>query len=156
MSYGKVYLCGPITGLSYEEARHGWRSKMRKLVDSRIDLLSPMRQENHLAEIKKISPEAYPENPVSTAKAIVAKDFLDVTAADIIVANFVGAKELSVGSICEVSWAYALRKPVILVMEKEGNVHDRFFIKEQIEFNHGIHNVEEAAEMVNMLLLPGV
>jgi hypothetical protein len=149
-----VYLCGPITGLSYQDARHGWRGDIRSKIDKQIDLLSPMRQEKHLSEIQQISPEAYPDNPVSTELAIISKDFLDVQRSTLVVANFLGATQLSVGSICEVSWAYALRKQTVFIMEATGAVHDRFFLKGQAQYF--VTSVDQAADIVNSLLLPGI
>src|SRR5688572_1825858 len=119
----RIYLCGPITGLSYGEARNGWRREFATYVDDNlIDLYSPMRQEGHLAEVQSIEHKPY-DGVLSQSRAIVAKDLLDIRRADLIVANFVGAKDHSVGSICEVAWSYLLDKPVISIMEPSGNVH---------------------------------
>ena len=58
---GKVYLAGPISGLSYEEARYGWRSEILGMIDGDIDVLSPMRQEGHLKEVGTIDDTTHGE-----------------------------------------------------------------------------------------------
>lgn len=153
MSKPSIYLCGPITGLSYEEARNGWRREFASYIDSRIDIYSPMRQEGHLAEIQTIEHKPY-TGVLSSAKAIVAKDFLDVQRATLIVANFIGAKDKSTGSTCEIAWAYSFQKPVFVIMEPEGNPHDSFFLMEQVQFR--CDTVRAAAQHANAILLPGV
>ena len=47
----KVYLSGPITGLTYGEARYTWREEFAKKAPG-IRVLSPMRHEGHLAEMR--------------------------------------------------------------------------------------------------------
>lgn len=154
MSKPSIYLCGPITGMSYGEARFGQRKAFADLIDERIDIFSPMRQEGHLAEIQKISDKPYDSNVMSSSRGIVAKDKLDVQRATLIVANFLGAKIISVGSLIELGWANAWDKPVMIIMEKEGNPHDRFFLTEMADFR--TDSVSEAAHMANALLLPGL
>lgn len=150
----RVYLCGPITGLSYGEARNGWRKVVGEKIAPTIEVLSPMRQEGHLSEIQEIAHKPYEYNPLSSSRGIVSKDYLDVKRSDIVIANFLGAKAISVGSVMEIAWAWAMRKDVILVIEAEGNPHDRFFLTEQCPYR--VETVEEAAAMANALLLPGV
>lgn len=150
----RIYLAGPITGLSYGEARNGWRAEFASLVDANlIDLFSPMRQEGHLAEIQHIEHKAY-DGILSQAKAIVAKDRLDVQRADLVVACFLGAKAISLGTAIELGWADAMGKTTLIVMEPEGNPHDRFFLTEMADFR--VQTVREAAEVASAILLPGV
>lgn len=150
----RVYGCGPITGLSYEQARFGWRKQFADLLDPRIEFLSPMRQEGHLAEVTEIAHQAYAGSAMSSIRGIVAKDKLDVQRSTIIVANFLGAKNVSIGSVIELGWANAWDKPIILVMEPKDNIHDRFFLTELSHFR--TDSVEEAAHWSNALILPGV
>jgi nucleoside 2-deoxyribosyltransferase len=150
-----VYLCGPIAGLNYEEARNGWRKEFRTMIDKRIDLLSPMRQEGHLAEIAGPIGAFAPDNvAIATQRAIVAKDKLDIRRADLVVANFINAGRVSIGSVAEIGFASALDKPIILIMEPESNIHDHVFIREMADIR--VSSVEEAAAIVDALLLPGV
>lgn len=112
-----------------------------------------MRQENHLSEIQKIEHIPY-DGILSQAKTIVAKDRLDVQRADLIVAGFLGATQISLGTAIELGWADAMGKTTLIIMEPEGNPHDRFFLTEMADFR--VATVREAAEVAAAILLPGV
>lgn len=155
----RVYLAGPITGLSYLDARYGWRKMFADRLHPSIQALSPMRQEGHLAEIKVIGHTPYDSHQLSSSKGIVGKDKLDVQRSDLVVFNFLGAKVVSRGSLIELGWADAYGKPIIIVLEKADtaafqNPHDYFFATELAQFR--VDSIEEAAEMTNALLLPGI
>lgn len=149
-----VYLCGPITGLSYQDARFGWRKKIADILDPSIGVLSPMRQEGHLAEVQKINHMPTNDRPLHTQRGIVRKDKLDVRRSTIVCANFLGATEVSQGSLIELGWADMADKDIMLIMEPEGNIHDRFFARDLASYR--VTSVEEAAHTINSLLLPGV
>lgn len=154
-----VYLAGPITGLSYEAARHGWRPEFAGYLNLSIKPLSPMRQEGHLAEIKKIAAHGYEHNPLSSSRGIIAKDLLDIERCDLVVVNVFGAKKVSVGTVWEMGYAKKCGKPIVLIIEAKGtgpsdNPHDHLFMTETADFT--CHSVKEAADIVNAILLPGV
>lgn len=159
---GTVYLSGPITGLTYEEARFGWRSEFALHLHSfgkwgqSIRVLSPMRHEGHLAELKGPIEKAYPENLFSSPKMIVAKDFLDVKASDIVIANLIGATKASIGTMVELGYAKALGKTIIVIMEEGDwpNPHRHPFVTELADAV--APSVKRAAEIVSSLLSEGV
>lgn len=151
----RIYLCGPIAGLTYGEARHGWREEIAKFVSPEIELLSPMRQEGHLAEVPgPIGAFAPNDVAIATQRAIVAKDKLDIRRSDVVVANFLGAQRVSIGSVAEIGYASALDKTIILVMEREANLHNHVFVREMADI--WVESVQDAGRIVNALLLPGV
>jgi nucleoside 2-deoxyribosyltransferase len=125
---GKVYLIGPITGLSYKECTD-WREYARKVLAKRRILgISPLRGKPYLRGKRKILP-AYPM-PLSTAKGITTRARFDVRRCDLLLANLLEAEEISRGTLIEYGWADALGKPIITVMEKEGNPHDHPVVRE--------------------------
>lgn len=154
----KVYLAGPISGLSYTEARNGWRTDFAALLPPEIQPLSPMRQEGHLAEVKEITKFGYEFNQMSTSKGIFAKDILDIERCDLAVFNFTGAQRVSIGSVWEMGYAHARGKPIILIMESNNhciqNIHEHLFVTESSQFR--CESVQEAAEIVKALLTPGI
>lgn len=151
----RVYLAGPITGLSYEEARNGWRKDFAALLHKKIEPLSPMRQEGHLAEIKNISSHGYENNPLSSSRGIIAKDCLDVDRADLVVFNFLGAQRVSIGSVWEMGYAKAKGKPLVLILKKAAhNPHDHLFITDTADFV--CETIAEAAQITNALLTSGL
>lgn len=149
----KVYLSGPITGLTYGEARHGWREEFANMLSSGIVSLSPMRHEGHLAELKGPIEHAYPENLFSHPKMIVAKDFLDIDESTIMIVNLLGAQKVSQGTVAEMGYAYAKGKTIITVRE-EGNVHNSPFVSEMSDAV--VPTLELAAAITNSLLSEGI
>jgi nucleoside 2-deoxyribosyltransferase len=154
-----VYLSGPITGLTYKQARCGWRYDVAQLLkDTGIQVLSPMRHEGHLAELKNKTIKAHMPEPeynhfFSLPKMIVAKDFLDIDMSDIMLVNFLGAKKVSQGTISEMGYAYGKGKTIITVMEPK-NVHDSVFVKEMSDAV--VDNMDDAVHIIQSLLSEGV
>lgn len=149
----KVYLSGPITGLTYKDARFGWRKDFADMMEPGITVLSPMRHEGHLAEIKGKLAKEYPEHLFSHPKMIVSKDLLDIDVSDIVVANFLGAKKASIGTVSEMGYARAKGKTIITIMEK-GNIHEHPFVTELS--NAVVTSLSDAVAIVNSLLSEGV
>jgi nucleoside 2-deoxyribosyltransferase len=158
-----VYLSGPITGLTYADARFTWREyAAQELTKDGITVLSPMRHEGHLAELAgtAMTDEVLNEfqkrngNMFSHSKMIVAKDFLDIDQSSIMLANFAGAKQVSKGTQVEFGYAKKAGKPIITVMEPEGNPNDGPFTR---ELSDGIFStLDEALIVVRSLLSEGV
>ena len=173
-----VYLAGPITGLTYGEARHGWRDEFTAMMPTHIISLSPMRGKDALMGVEEMQgdPNMYPSNALCAPAGIIARDRNDVRTCDVMVACFLEAKDrCSLGTAVEFGWADAYRKPVVMIIEDDPNLPtvDKDGISSQI-VNHGkernIHlhaflteiagyqtnNLEEAAQIVRCLLTPGV
>lgn len=119
----RVYLCGPIAGLTATDAKLGWRQIIASMLSPDIHAVSPMRAEPDTASGEKLSyrPEAYASHPMLTADAITARDRFDVMRCDMVVANLTGGK-ISMGSMIELGWADAYRKPVVAILTPE-DVH---------------------------------
>ena len=175
-----VYLAGPITGLTYGNARHGWRKEFALMLSPHIIPLSPMRGKDTLMGINEMQgdPDMYPSNALCAPSGIIARDHNDVRTCDVVVACFLGAKDkASIGTAVEFGWADAYRKPLIMVVEddpnlpitdadgittsltgaglvKERNIHLHAFLTEIAGYR--TNNLEEAAQIVKCLLTPGV
>lgn len=121
MSNNLVYLCGKITGATYEEARYGWRLEVVEACrDLDIEFLSPMRAKEHLCGIKDLSPMGG-NHVLSTAHAITTRDRFDVSRCSLIFANFLGMGDKTNGCSVEFGWADMLRKPIICCIEPDGS-----------------------------------
>ena len=70
------------------------------------------------------SATATDSSPFNTKSAIIGRDRADCTGADLIFMNLLGANKVSIGTMVELAWADASRKPVIVCIEKDGNPHD--------------------------------
>lgn len=175
---GAVYLSGPIAGLTYQEARYGWRKEVADRLAPGIAALSPMRHEGHLAEVRgPLEAADQLDHFFSGSRIIVEKDRLDIERCDIMLVNLLGAKRVSLGTVAEIGMAYALGKKVVLVIEDEGtvqvgthrtgtrdewedvpvygrNIHDHPFVT--IPAALRLNNLDDAIHAINSLLSEGL
>lgn len=142
-----VYLAGPITGLSYGDATD-WRKEFAKKLPSYIQAVSPLRGKRYL-DNEKIIKDSYEIHPLSGQKGITCRDRMDVGRCDLLLVNFLGAKKVSIGTVMEIAWADAWRKPIVLVMEPE-NVHSHAMVREVAGFI--VPTLDEAAIVVTAIL----
>ena len=88
---------------------------------------------------------------MSTEAAITGRDRYDVmTRCDAVLVYLLGAEEVSIGTVIEVGWADAARKPIILVIEDEGNVHDHPMVRCPAAFR--VSSLIDACDLANALL----
>ncbi len=145
----KVYLAGPITGCTYGECTD-WRKDFQKLLPSYVRCLSPLRGKEYLNKDKVTTiKDSYEDYALSTGKAITCRDRWDCLRADALVVNLLGATRVSIGTVMEIAWADTRRIPVVLVMEKEGNLHDHSMIKECCGYR--AENLKDAASVITHL-----
>lgn len=147
-----VYLSGPITGLSYDEAKFGWREDFAGRILREglpIRVLSPMRHKEHLRKSKSLWADG--------SKAIIERDLADIRRSDLMVVNVNGARRVSIGTMIEIGYATALGKPIVLIWNDEGNSEN--------PHNHGwvtslsaywATDVEEAVKFVTAFLSEGL
>lgn len=124
----KIYLAGPITGWTYNDARYGWRKEFADLLAHRgadhIECYSPMREKEFLEKDQCIGGEADYESlhGFGTPHGILTRDHNDVRNCDAMVACFLGATKASIGTCVEFGFAWSYRKPIIMVMEPERRI----------------------------------
>ena len=144
-----VYLAGPITGLSYDEAvdrREELAQPLREAKGVRIVPLSPMRGKKNLARQQVLKSGGY-RSPTSTDAAIVARDYNDVQRCYIMVADLLGCTEKSVGTCIEFGLCLAWRKFVVTIMEPgDENPHSHGFIREISSVI--VHTREQAIKVI--------
>lgn len=163
-----VYLAGPIVGVEYGKARFGWRQEFEEtlhydsLEDERpetkhIHLFSPMRGRLLMDSKDVVAPgvEYTLDDPLENAKSMLMRDTNDIRYCDLVVVNLMGAKRAALGTTAEMGFAFALNKPVVLIMEKDPSVfHYHGFITGIASF--WVESVPEAVDVVKTLLTPGV
>lgn len=145
----KIYLAGAISGLTYEGAQ-SWRDYVTYKIDQRIECFSPLRGKDYL-KIRGPLEGSYEEFPLSTDRGITVRDRADCMGADLVIFNMLGAQRVSIGTMVEFGWADAARVPSILVMEKEGNVHEYPMVREIAGFR--VTNLEDAIAIAEIILL---
>lgn len=163
----KVYLAGPITGLTFGDAQD-WRAYVQSKIDPRIKCYSPLRGKEYLAQRGALV-GSYDEYPLSTASGITTRDRFDCMGSDLVIFNLLGAKQISVGTMIELGWADAARNPAILVMENpkaigvdgwghkvyaEGvkpNAHEHPMVTATTGFR--VDNLDDAVKLAEIILL---
>jgi nucleoside 2-deoxyribosyltransferase len=144
----RVYLCGPITHLTYRDATD-WRTTAARLLDSdKVETISPLRGKDFLKDTGVLHSGTY-DGTFASAKGIVGRDHFDCTRADCLLVNLVGAPRVSIGSCFELAWAFDRKIPVVLIMEKTGNCHEHVFISES--YTYRVETLEEAVTLVRCL-----
>lgn len=144
----RVYLAGSVIGLSYKEFT-GWREYAKlELAKYGIIGVSSMRFKEHLKDKGVIFDS---DNSILECdKGITVRARLDVKNSDLFLANLLGAKEVSKGTLIEYGWADAFGKPIVSVIEREGNVHEHPLVRELTGFR--VENLDEGLEVVRKIL----
>jgi nucleoside 2-deoxyribosyltransferase len=126
-----LFLAGPLTGTSYDDAL-AWRTYVESRLPDGVIAFSALRGKNHV-RTEKVLRDAYPEHLLSTPQGTITRDRYDVCRCDALFVNFLKAEKISIGTIMEMAWADARRIPIILAMEN-GNVHDHAFVRQVAAF----------------------
>jgi len=147
----RVYLAGPITGLTYDEG-NAWRVDAHaQLTEAGIEAYSPMRAKEYLRS-EGVLQGSYTEGLFSSSRNIMTRDYDDCSKADLILCNLLGATKPSLGTVMEIAWAYSHRIPLVIIMEKEGNPHEHPMIAEAMGFR--VDNVDHGIYIAKRVLLP--
>lgn len=147
----KVYLAGPITGLTFDESED-WRREMQAAFSEiGVAAVSPLRGKNYLKDVGKISGgQDYP-HPMSTDKGVINRDAHDVRTSDLVIANVLGAEVASPGTCVEIGIALEAKVPTIVVMEADGsNPHDRHMIRGAVGWV--VHDLDDAFKIAATVL----
>lgn len=151
MSKFKVYLAGPIAGLTYDEGQD-WREYAMAALDAHgIAGYSPLRNKSFLRSAGVIGKAAY-ANPMASDRGIMARDHNDCKTSDAILVNLMGAKSVSQGTVMEIAWAYAYRIPLVVAMEETSNLHDHPMIRAALDYR--VTSLDQAIAIVAAVLLP--
>lgn len=62
------------------------------------------------------------KDSMENAKSMLLRDTNDIRYCDLVVVNLLGAKRAALGTTAEMGFAFALNKPVVLIMEKDPKV----------------------------------
>lgn len=151
-----VYLAGPITGLTHDDARYGWRKEFQSLMPEHIFCNSPMRGKEMLKDWGILtSGNDYPDHAMTSSSGITTRDFNDVRTADAMIACFVESSgNLSGGTFMEYGFAHALRIPIIGVGKADDPNLQHLMALHVLGWR--VDTLEEAAHIISLLLTPGI
>lgn len=147
----RVYLAGPISGLTYDGGQ-SWRTDAQHQLQALgIDAYSPLRAQSFLRSVGVLAATTISADPLGTAKAMTLRDRWDVQHADMVLMNLHGAVKPSLGSMIELGWANAWGVPVVAVMEP-GNPHEHVMVSELVTF--AVESLEQAIVVIAAVLSP--
>jgi nucleoside 2-deoxyribosyltransferase len=112
----RVYLCGPISGRSEREIRE-WRKRAHDVLSAIADVWDPAGFPMDRNRPNESDPNLE-QVRIQHGRVVLERDRDAVRGAAIILANFAGVTEASVGGIGEIFWADAFQVPVVLVRDR--------------------------------------
>lgn len=137
-----VYLAGLIS-TDFPESLQ-WRNDVAPTLAQCMRVLSPMRgKQDFKLEHGGLT------DPQLTSKDIITRDFHDVEQSDVILVHLedFGSPRPLVGTVCELAWAWLLRKPVVAIAKEENKLMRLHpFIREAV--SHYCTTMEEAIAFV--------
>lgn len=151
-----IYLCGPIAGLPFDDARNGWRQLVeRRLSVNGIRCHNPLRhlksEQLKRGDKRSMGSMGARVGCLSTPKGLTARDRFDTLRSELVLCNLLGTTKISVGSMIELGWADLARVPVVLCMEK-GNIHEHAMVQELSSWI--VPTLDEGIEVIKDLLVP--
>lgn len=145
----RIYLAGPISGLTYKDCTDWRKDVARQLECYGIECLSPLRGKSFLKDKGKIHSGSYDDGLIS-AKGITRRDMFDTLRSDAIFINLLGAEKASIGTCMEIAWAYQNQIPTVVVMEKD-NIHNKHVMIQE-SCTYIVETVDEGLEVMKWLL----
>ena len=123
----RVYLAGPISGLTLDQASNTWRLDVAARL-SCFDIASENPLKFIHDHIGKFDSQGIGGTQLGTARGLTEADRFMLSNSDIMFCNLSGAEKVSIGTMIELGWADIQRIPVLVVMD-EGNMHDHAMVK---------------------------
>lgn len=121
----KVYLAGPMTGLTVREAKARRQEVKLRFMEWGHRVRCPLRgEEGDDQVIGAAGEESY-----APPRAVYERDLADVRWCDVLFLDLTDATRVSIGSMKEQTWGKALNKYVVLVdpLWGQGSIHDHLF-----------------------------
>lgn len=122
-----VYLCGPIAGLTLDDAANWRKQTAQSLWSCGFDTIDPLESKYDLPTGNQPLDDYY--NIAGwRANELYQRDLYSVRGSDIVLANLAAAERVSIGSVSEIAIAAELRKYVVLVLGPNDQVHRHPFV----------------------------
>lgn len=142
----KVYLVGPISGCSYEEASN-WRETATRLIESRgHSVFNPMAGKDCLKSEDNIA-FSYEDHLMLKSTHIFQADLHRIKHSDVLFCNLQNLKGYSIGSFFEIGYGYAMNKVIIIVTDDK-TIAEHPFIKNS---SFVVYSIEEGIKILEVL-----
>jgi len=125
-----IYLAGPMTGLTWRQAL-AWRRIAEAELSNRWRLINPVRAQVPEERMDDEIPRTNRKKRVDlwvTATGVTAQDEFFIDQSDWILANFLGAEIVSIGTVWELGYGWGTGKKILSVLEP-GSIHDHGFVR---------------------------
>lgn len=122
----KIYLAGPMTGLTAKEVIKHIKNRKKQLEGYTV--YHPMAGKGFLSTEGILKASGY-KSPLISNHHIIERDRWMVSQVDVVFADLSNTNKVSIGTCMELAWAYDMKKYTVVVMEK-GNIHEHCFILE--------------------------
>ncbi len=149
MDHHRVYLSGPITGLTMAEATT-WRDEITSELDEFAEILDPMRDVEGSPDTIVTELLVSADPTMMTDRGLVVRDYTDTITSTILIVNLLGARRVSIGTVIELGWAYQARIPTIVLMEDHGNPHEHAFVRELTSYR--VTSIERAIAVAKSVM----
>lgn len=141
-----IYLVTQMSGRDIDDLKRYYINTSKELKKVGYNVIYPVLDSEELKG--KVLSSGY-TNPTITDHAIFERDKWACINADIVYANLIGAKSVSIGSCFELAWASLKNKHTIVAMEND-NIHYHSFILEAADIIFETH--KEAITYLKNLL----
>lgn len=148
----RIYLAGPITSFTENQASTWRKTVTNHLSKFNIECFSPMRDTKSLPENTPICGKTEYGCAFTSSKGVMSRDFFDVKRADLVFVNFLGSKQVSVGTVMEVAWAWQMQKPIVVVADKDDYHVNHLMMKEAISVQ--VSTISEGMDAAISFLIP--
>ncbi len=116
----EIYLAGPMSGCSKAEAMD-WRYWVQNYLGSKPNVRANIPG---IAEgIDSVARHTILDEAALKQVNLSMFDMALVNRSDVVIANLSYATRVSIGTVCEISWAYNSHKPVILIPDTKFHTH---------------------------------
>ena len=142
----KVYLAGPVTGLT-KSAAGNWRHDVKIWLESfDVDSIDPMRMmPDGMTDDTVLLDNMEGACSASDPSAVLARCHWDLQRCDAVLAYMSGAETASIGTSMELAWAVAYNKPIIIV-DEAGSPHDHCMIRSATPYFY--RSLDEAVDVI--------
>jgi nucleoside 2-deoxyribosyltransferase len=135
-----------MTGLVVKDAK-SWRDYVTSKLPDNVKTLSPLR--GQVEDDNEVIDSVHSRSLFCNQRAITARDRYDCLRSDVVLANVLEAKKVSIGTCVELGWCNGKNIPIVLVMEK-GNIHTHPILVEMADFV--VNNLDTAIKVVRSIL----
>ena len=127
-----IYLVHPISGLTYEQVMGYYKEKRELYGSLGYTVFNPMTGKKQLRPEVEYKAHGVLGNPVATNHSIFERDNWMLHTVDVVFADLLGCKNISIGSCMELAVAAHLRKHTVAAIEP-GNPHMHAFVLEAVD-----------------------